>query len=133
MDVQKDWEDGPNKAEGVKIVREKAVTKPSGRKGRIDVFVNVDGNLMAVVEAKCTDWNKMTHQAVRRNVNRYANQIWDYIESQLRIGNDVSPGIIFPHKPNNQERLKLVEALFDERGVPVVWNDESIRERKARS
>ena len=131
-EVQKDWEDGPNKAKGMEIAHEEVVTKPSERKGRIDVIVNADGNLMAVVEVKCTDWNKMTLQAVRRNVNRQASQIWDYIESQLQQGKDVSPGIIFPQIPKDPQRAKLIEALFDARGIPVVWNNESSKDRKAR-
>ena len=131
--LQRDWENGANRAEGKTVAHEEEITKPSGRKGRIDIFVDVDDNLMAIVEIKSTDWDKMSLDAVRRNVKRHANQIWDYIESQLEQGKDVSPGIIFPERPKNQERLELIEALFDERGIPVVWQDESKEERKARS
>jgi hypothetical protein len=130
--LQSDWENGVNRAQGKKVTHEEEITKPSGRKGRIDIFVDADDNLMAIVEIKSTDWDKMSLDAVRRNVRRQANQIWDYIESQLEQGKDVSPGIIFPEKPKNQERLELIEALFDGRGIPVVWQDESIEERKAR-
>jgi len=131
--LQRDWKNGVNRAQGKKVTHEEEITKPSGRKGRIDIFVNADDNLMAIVEIKSTDWDKMTLEAVRRNVRRQANQIWDYIESQLEQGKDVSPGIIFPERPKNPERLRLIEALFDERGIPVVWQDESKEERKARS
>ena len=131
--LQRDWENGANRAQGKRMTHEEEIIKPSGRKGRIDIFVDADDNLMAIVEVKSTDWNRMTLEAVRRNVRRQANQIWDYIESQLEQGKDVSPGIIFPERPKSQERLELIEALFDERGIPVVWQDESIEERKARS
>jgi len=116
-----------------KVKHEEEIVKPSGQKGRIDIFVDADNNLVAVVEIKASDWDAMTLTSLRRNVSRYANQIWDYIESQLAKGKDVSPGIIFSKKPKNHYRIRLIEQLFDERGIPVVWENESIEERKARS
>ena len=128
-ELQDDW----HKTATGKVKHEEEIIKPSGRKERIDIFVNADANLVAVVEIKASDWDAMTLTALRRNVSRYANQIWDYIESQLARGKDVSPGVIFPKKPKNLNRIRLIEQLFDERGIPVVWKDESIEERKARS
>jgi len=66
--VQDDWKDT---AEG-KVWPEKPVTKPSGRPGRIDVHVQADEELVAVVEIKNSDSDAMTPQAVRRNAKRYA-------------------------------------------------------------
>ena len=128
--VQNTW---PRGDEG-DIIPEKTITKPSGRKGRIDVFVDNagDGDLVAVVEIKDSDWDAMTPKTVRRNVGRHSNQIYDYIDSQLDEGKTVSPGIIFPKLPKDPARLKLVEELFDERGIPVVWEDETIEESKKR-
>ena len=127
--MQVDW---LNTAEG-KILIEKAITKPTGRKGRIDIFVDDDGDkLVAVAEVKASDWDKMTDSAVRRNVRRQIKQIWDYIESQLAKEKEVSPGIIFPKRPKDQERMRLIEEMFEEEGIPVVWQDETIEERKAR-
>jgi len=104
------------------------------RKGRIDIFVDDDGDkLVAVAEVKSSDWDKMTDSAVRRNVRRQIKQIWDYIESQLNVKKDVSPGIIFPKRPKDKERMRLIEELLEEEGIPVVWQDETIEERKARS
>ncbi len=128
--MQTDW---LNTAEG-KILIEKAITKLTGRKGRIDIFVDDDGDkLVAVAEVKASDWDKMTDSAVRRNVRRQIKQIWDYIESQLKMKKDVSPGIIFPKRPKDQERMRLIEDMFEEEGIPVVWQNETIEERKARS
>lgn len=127
--MQADW---LSTAEG-RILIEKAITKPTGRKGRIDIFVDDDGDkLVAVAEVKASDWDKMTDSAVRRNVRRQIKQIWDYIESQLKMKKDVSPGIIFPKRPKDQERMRLIEEMFEEEGIPVVWQNETIEERKAR-
>ncbi len=99
-----------------------------------DIFVDDDGdNLVAVAEVKNSNWGKMTDSAVRRNVKRQIKQIWDYIESQLTIKKDVSPGIICPKRPKDQERMRLIEEMFEEEGIPVVWQDETIEERKARA
>lgn len=122
-EIQKDWK---KTAEYKKFKREKEITKPSGRKGRIDIFVDAGDNLVAVVEIKASDWDRMTIKAVCRNVRRQANQIWDYIESQLEQGKEVSPGIILKERPKVPERLKLIEHLFADRGIPVVWKDQSI-------
>ncbi|GAF96833.1 unnamed protein product, partial [marine sediment metagenome] len=128
--MQADW---LSTAEG-QILIEKAITKPTGRKGRIDIFVDDDGDkLVAVAEVKSSDWDKMTDPAVRRNVRRQIKQIWDYTDSQLKAKKDVSPGIIFPKQLKDKERMRLIEELLEEEGIPVVWQDETIEERKARS
>ncbi len=127
--IQVDW---LNTAEG-QILIEKAITKPSGRKGRMDIFVNDDvDKLVAIAEVKNSDWDKMTDSAVRKNTRRQIKQVWDYIESQLKARKDVSPGIIFPKRPKDKNRLKLIEDMFEKEGIPVVWRDETIEERKTR-
>ena len=127
--IQKEW---LNAAEG-EVTPEKSTSKPSGRKGRMDIFVRSDGTSVVIAEIKASDWDAMTLIAIRRNVKRKARQIWDYIEAQLELGKEVSPGIIFPKQPKNSDRLNLIEQLFDAEGIPVVWEDETIAERKARS
>jgi hypothetical protein len=116
---------------------QKRITKPSGRKGRIDIFVDAssknDKKLVAVVEIKASDWDSMALPSVRRNVRRQANQIWDYIDSQIEEGKHISPGVVFKKMPKDPERLKLIEEMFEEQCIAVSWEDESIEERKARS
>jgi hypothetical protein len=122
---------------------ERTIIKPSGRKGRVDVFVDDDDpdGCIAIVEVKASDWDKMTEQAVRRNIRRQIKQIWDYIESQILggeyvptgEGKGVSPGIIFPVRPQSKDRMKLIEESFYGEGIAVVWHDESIEECKQRN
>ncbi|MCK5608143.1 hypothetical protein KAR91_40050 [Candidatus Pacearchaeota archaeon] len=127
--IQKEW---LKTAEG-DIKPEKGIIKPSGKKGRIDIFVKSDEKLVAVVEIKNSNWDIMNPDAVRRNIKKQACQILNYIDSQLELGNEVSPGIILPKRPKNKDRMSLIEQLFEEEGIPVVWMDETIAERKARS
>jgi hypothetical protein len=126
---QADWQCS---AQG-KVDIEKRVKKPSGRHGRIDILAGADTNLVGVGEVKATDWDFMTEQSLRRNVARQVRQIWSYIESQLALDKEVSPGVIFPTRPVSIERLELIEALFEEHGIAVVWKDESIEGRRARA
>jgi hypothetical protein len=130
-EVQRDWR---LNAEGT-ITVERTVRKPSGRRGRIDVHADSPGldSVVGVAEVKATDWDQMMEQAVRRNAQRYIRQIWAYIDSQIAEGRAVSPGVIFPARPKSRERLRMVEALFEAEGIPVVWWDESTAERKARA
>ena len=75
----------------------------------------------------------MSEKNLKRNVNRQSRQIWSYIESQLKKGKEVSPGIIFSKTPKDKNRIGLIEKLFEENGIPVVWNNETIERRKTRS
>ena len=71
--IQDEWH---NNAEG-QITSEKGCKKPSGRRGFMDIYVgaaNSDPKLTAVVEVKCSDWDRMTPQAVKRNVRRQIKQ-----------------------------------------------------------
>ena len=71
----------------------------------------------------------MKPKAVRRNALRQVRQIWIYIDSQVALeGKNVSPGIIFPTRPSYKNRLEEIEKIFIDRGIQVVWHDESIEE-----
>ena len=75
----------------------------------------------------------MKPKSVRRNAMRQVRQIWSYIDSQVELdGKDVSPGIIFPNKPFDNERLEEIEKIFNDWGIQVVWHDESVGDLKKR-
>ena len=125
--IQKEWLDT---AEGV-ILPEKTIRRLTGRRGRVDIFVDDDSdeNHVAVIEIKASDWDRMKPKSVRRNAMRQVRQIWSYIDSQVDLeGKDVSPGIIFPTRPSDKNRLEEIEDIFNDWGIQVVWHDESIEE-----
>ncbi len=126
--IQEDWE---QTAEG-DVSSERCVETSDGKRGRVDVFTKVNDSYTVIAEIKNSDWDAMTPLALRRNVKRQIKQVWKYIDSQLNLKNDVTPGIIFPKRPQDIETLKFIETLFEEEGISVVWDDESIQERKAR-
>lgn len=126
--VQDEWD---LEAEG-EVLPEETVDLVNGKKGRMDISVQSDDELVAVVEIKNSDWDAMTERNLKRNVRSQIRQVWKYIESQIEMGKDVSPGIIFPKRPSDIERLKLIESMFLEEGIPVVWQDESKEEVEIR-
>lgn len=143
--IQKEWEDT---AEG-DVRREETIKKLYARKlntkkrkgkvsnikyGRVDIFVDA-GDHVAIVEIKNSDWDRMTMPALRRNVKRQIRQIWEYMESVFESTNqkNVSPGVIFPKRPKDKNRMKLIEEMFEADFIPVVWSDETVQERKRRA
>jgi len=40
--------------------------------------------------------------------------------------------VVFPKQPKDRERMKIIENMFEEEGIGVVWQDETIEERKLR-
>jgi hypothetical protein len=122
--IQKEWI-----AEATGDVRvEKRMQKLSGKKGRMDVFVQdgEDRRLVGIGEIKFSDWDRMNLKALKRNVRRQIKQIWDYIDSHLKREKDVSAGVIFPKRPKDDERTKLIEELFNNEAIQVVWEDDSV-------
>jgi len=121
--IQAEWETDAKGEKRPGITREKSLMKPNGRRGRMDIHVEADEKLSAIVEIKDSNWDVMTLKAVRRNARRYARQLWSYIEAELDAGKEVSPGVEFSRTPRELERVQLIESIFDEYGIPVVWND----------
>ena len=127
--IQTEWLDT---AEG-EVEAEKQMIKQNGRKGRMDVFIKTEETYVSIAEIKMSDWDVMTIKNLHRNVRRQIRQIWSYIDSQLEQKRDVTPGIIFSNRPKKNGRLDLIEQLFGEEGITVVWDDESIEECLKRS
>jgi len=61
--IQSEWIDS---AQGI-IRPEKTLRRLTGRRGRIDIFVDDDSdeNHVAIVEIKASDWDRMKPKAVR--------------------------------------------------------------------
>jgi len=127
--IQTEWLDT---AKG-EVEAEKQMIKQNGRKGRMDVFIKTEETYVSIAEIKMSDWDVMTIKNLHRNVRRQIRQIWSYIDSQLEQKRDVTPGIIFSNRPKKNGRLDLIEQLFGEEGITVVWDDESIEECLKRS
>ena len=106
--IQKEWLDT---TEG-EVEVEKQMIKQNGRKGRMDVFIQIEETYVSIAEMKMSDWDAMTIKNLHKNVRRQIRQIWSYIDSQLEQNRDVTPGIIFSNRPKKNGRLDLIEQIF---------------------
>lgn len=121
--VQASWQATP----GLHTVEiELALTKPDGAAGRGDIVAGVDDNYVAIIDVKSDDWAKMSERTVRRRVKKYIDQLWDYIGSSAGTGggNDVTPAVTLTKQPADPGRVALIEQLFEEYGIVVVWEAE---------
>jgi hypothetical protein len=129
--IQKEWlataKDGVPKPE-------QSLTKLNGRRGRVDIFIDeIDKDFISIVEIKGTDWDRIKPANIRRNVKRHIRQLWGYIDSQLEgLGMSVCAGIIFPKLPRDYDRLKLIESMFEEEGIQVAWQNETLEHLRQR-
>lgn len=128
LDVQQEWEP----IDGAKA--EVVLYDAAGRRRRIDILVRVNDAMVSVVEIKNTDWDRLADRRVRPNALRHARQVWTYVEPFLDFEQvAVCPGLVYRRLPKKAGRLQQVEELLNERGLQVVWQDETIRARKARA
>jgi len=112
---------------------ERYIKRLGGKKGRIDILVEELGDFVSIVEIKATSWDRMKAKNVVRNVRRQIRQIWSYVEAEIEhYEMEVCPGVIFPELPRDPKRLALIESLFNEEGIQVVWHNESVEQSKKR-
>jgi hypothetical protein len=106
-----------------------------GRRGRVDILVDELGdNLIAVIEVKATDWDRIKPENIRRNINRQIRQIWRYAIAHVELNDrTVSAGLIYPRMPQDPSVLKLIESLCEDDGIQVIWHNETIEELRARN
>ena len=141
-------------AEGA-LESQRRVRTQSDRYGRIDLFVDAselatrkkelraEGELpqedqpllLAVVEFKDSDWDRMSEAAVRRNVRRHARQVRRYVDGlfeelgESRFTDEelsgICPMIEYSRRPSRPGVLEAIEQVLGEYLVSVAWNDES--------
>ena len=112
---------------------EKAIRDLHGRRRRIDVFIDDGEEWVSIVEIKRSDWDRMRPDRVRPNALRHARQTWLYIEPFLEhSGGYVCPGILYEKLPTTPGRVAEVESILHERGLQVVWQNESKADLRAR-
>ena len=131
-EVQEEWR---QTAESDVYAERTFMSTDGKRRNRLDIIVDdesPDNDVVAVVEIKATDWDKIREDRIRPNARRQIRQVWRYIETQIADGEhvatglrkDVCPGIIFPKRPKDKQRSELIESMFEEEGIVVVWHDE---------
>ena len=122
--IQREWVE---EAEG-SVHPERTIHLLNGRRGRVDILVDdVGDRQLVVIEVKATDWDHIKSANIRRNINRQIRQIWKYVESRVELKNlIVTTGVIFPRAPDDLALRNMIEGMFEDNGITVVWHDEAI-------
>jgi hypothetical protein len=124
---------------GAEATRERPVTLSRTRSGRVDLLVLPSGGEVAavVVEIKSTDWDALAERRIRPNLRSHIRQLQRYLDvyiDDLRQEpgpsapgqwDSVSGVLLYPRRPTDSARAKLVEQVADREALMVVWYDET--------
>jgi len=126
---------------------EHTLTLHAGRR-RVDLLIlpETAGEVTAVVvEVKNSDWDAFRADRVRPNLRRHIHQLQDYLDhyvDQIRTGPHQSTDLfantgqsaawdavigvlLYPRRPHDPNRARLIEGLALEQTLTVVWYDET--------
>lgn len=128
--IQQEWLET---AKDGRPLAERTIQRINGKYGRVDILVEELGDFVSVIEIKATDWDRMKEKNVKRNARRQIRQIWSYVDAELTLyDKEVCPGVIFPEIPKDPVRTELIESMFNNEGIQVVWHNECIDHLKKR-
>lgn len=128
--VQADW---LATAEGRVVRSERGISLvPVGaelrRRGRLDIYVDVDEDYAVVIEIKSTQWDRVQRDSVVKLAGAHRRQIWRYIDAYLDLEQvSVTAAVIYPEPPRSPELRAFIEGYFDDVGITVVWYHEDAR------
>lgn len=100
---------------------------------------------VVVVEVKNSEWDAFRADRVKPNLRRHIHQLQDYLDhyvDQIRTGSDQSTDLfanagqsaawdavigvlLYPRRPHDPDRARLIEGLALEQALTVVWYDET--------
>ncbi len=103
---------------------ERVLKLTTGRRGRMDIFLEEVGGFVSILEAKSTNWDRILPHRHRPNLLRHARQVIGYVRALVEEGLEVCPGLVYPEAPINQETRERVEQTLNEQGIQVIWANE---------
>jgi hypothetical protein len=93
--------------------------------GRADILISDESDLVAVLEIKATDWDRIKPKNVKKNLWRHQNQLYSYVERFLEVDmKSVSAYIIYPTRPSSAELCKVIDDYLEAYGMLAHWYDE---------
>jgi len=112
---------------GASGFRERPWRLVAGRRGRVDLVVEVDGEqMLVIIEIKGTDWDKITAARVVRNLRRHLRQLQGYLDTAIE---DMESGtwsgivgcLLYPARPASAEIQAAIEDAAGEQAIMVTW------------
>jgi len=118
-------------------------TKWKGKAGRIDIRLQIEEDdegrdTVVIVETKATNWDKIKDHRVRLTARKHVKQIWRYIEDVVNPREEDHPNVkkedliplrataavVYPAPPTIPDRKEMIEEIFEEEYIQVVWREE---------
>lgn len=95
------------------------------KRGRADILITDAGEIVAVLEIKATDWDKIKPKNVKKNLWRHQNQLYSYVEKFVEVDNkSLSAYIIYPTRPGSDALCKVINDYLEDYGILAHWFDE---------
>lgn len=104
----------------------------AGGRGRVDLAVEVDGSeqMLAIIEIKGTDWDKIPAARVMRNLRRHLRQLQAYLDTAIedmeagQWPGGIAGALLYPARPASAHTQETIEAIAGEQAVMVTWYEE---------
>ena len=102
----------------------------SGRHGRLDLAVEVDGDqMLVIIEIKGTDWDRIPAARHMRNLRRHLRQLQGYLDTaieEMEAGawTGIVGSLLYPARPASKQTQDLIEAIAGEQAIMVTWYDD---------
>ncbi len=122
-DFGRDSSDGSVRCEApIELVLKRAAIK---KWGRADILITELDDVVAVLEIKATDWDRIKTKNIKKNLWRHQNQLYSYVEKFLEIDKkSLSAYIIYPTRPSSAELYKVIDDYLENYGMLAHWYDE---------
>src|SRR5690242_8290580 len=103
----------------------------TGRHGRLDLAVEVDGSeqMLVIIEIKGTHWDKIPAARHMRNLRRHLHQLQGYLDTaieEMEAGawTGIVGSLLYPARPASKETQDRIESIAGEQAIMVTWYDD---------
>ena len=103
----------------------------AGRRGRVDLAVEVEGNerMLVIIEIKGNDWDKIPATRLMRNLRRHLHQLQGYLDTvieEMEKGDwaGIAGSLLYPARPASSQALATIEAVAGEQAIMVTWYED---------
>jgi hypothetical protein len=119
---------------------ERTITLTTTRKGRLDLLVLPHGTerMAVVVEIKSTSWDQLAEHRLRPNLRAHIRQLQGYLDVYVAGLTDhqhredlpeqwdsVVGVLLYPQRPTNAARARLVDETAEREALTVIWFNET--------
>lgn len=104
----------------------------AGRRGRVDLAVEVGGEqMLVIIEIKGTDWDKIPESRTMPNLRRHLRQLQGYLDTAME---DMGAGewaggiagcLLYPARPARAHLQEVIETTAGEQDIMVTWYEDT--------